>query len=803
MRQTWTVARNEFRSYFDHSAAYILVVAFLVLALFLTFRGLYAMEVATLRGFFGLLPWLFTVFVPAITMRAFAEERRSGTLEWLVAQPLRETDLLAGKFLGDWLFALVALAGTLPTALGVLAVSKADPGIMVAQYVGAALLTATMVGIGLFASSVTTNQITAFILGAAITFVLVLVGLPVVTVGLPPGLGSAAASLSLMSHFNSIVRGVLDLRDVIYFLTAGALFLGVAYFSLMRQRLSAGRGAYRRLRLGTAVLAVGIIVVDLLGGHIHGRLDLTRNHLFTLSRGTDQVLGHLNDVVTIKLFRSSALPPEVQLTLRDVRDLLSDFRRASAGKVHVEELDPDKSETVASQARSAGVTQIQFNVMRNNEFQVKRGWLGLAIYYADQHKAIPVIDQANDMEYRLTSLISSMVNPRKPRLAVLTGFGARSVFGFPALQNALHNRYDIRSVNLQADSVPPVISPDSTDVIVLAGPTQPLSPAAIHAINNFLDAGGAGLFLVGGADVDQQQGMARPLFTGIDSVLAPRGVRLLHDLVADYRSNEQVSLGRQGMFSVVAPYPLWPVVTPAGSAVLTQGLSSMTLPWASPLQITDSARAKPLWVTTRYGGVYAPGMPISPQMLRDPKPSSLGVQVVAAEVVPETAGPSANRTKTPAKGTASAKAPAATAKAGIGLGSSLAAKQTGTQNPAATPEPGQATTKKTTTTTTAPPAGGRLVVVGDADFLNQNFVQANPQNLAFAANAVDWLAQSDALISIRSKDRTPPPLVFQSAAARNLLKWGNLVGVPLLFVLLGLFRVGTRVARSRRAWGEI
>jgi ABC-type uncharacterized transport system involved in gliding motility auxiliary subunit len=480
-----------------------------------------------------------------------------------------------------------------------------------------------------------------------------------------------------------------------------------------------------------------------------------------------------------------------------VRDLLADFKRASDGKVQVQELDPDKSESVASQARSAGVTQIQFNVMRNNEFQVKRGWLGLAIYYADQHKAIPVIDQANDMEYRLTSLISSMVNPKKPRLAVLTGFGARSAFGYPALQKALNNRYDIRSVNLQADSTPPVISRDSTDVIVLAGPTQPLSPAAIDAINDFLNAGGAGLFLVGGTQVDRQRGVARPLFTGVDSLLAPRGVHLLHNLVADYRSNEQVSLGRQGAFSVVAPYPLWPVVTPAGSGVLTQGLSSMTLPWASPLQITDSARAKPLWVTSKYGGVYSVGMPISPQMMPDPKPASLGVQVVAAEVIPTSGGAAkADGAKTPAEGDPSAKAkgdPPATAQAGIGLGSAGAAAS----GPAATTD----TTPPPNTTSTA--ARGRLVVVGDADFLSQNFVQANPQNLAFAANAVDWLAQSDALISIRSKDRTPPPLVFQSNAARNLLKWGNLVGVPLLFVLLGLFRVGTRTSRSRRAWEEV
>ena len=121
MRQTWRVARREFRSYFDHPTAYILVVAFLVLALFLSFRSIFTSGAATLRPLFDLLPWLLAVFVPAITMRSLAEERRSGTLGWLLAQPMSEVDLVVGKFLGDWMFVLVALAGTLPTALG-------DPG---------------------------------------------------------------------------------------------------------------------------------------------------------------------------------------------------------------------------------------------------------------------------------------------------------------------------------------------------------------------------------------------------------------------------------------------------------------------------------------------------------------------------------------------------------------------------------------------------------------------------------------------------------------------------------------------------
>ena len=153
------------------------------------------MSTASRRPFFDLLPWLLVVFIPAVAMKSLAEERRGRTLEWLIAQPLTESEIVLGKFLGSWLFVMITLAGTLPMAVGVLLVSEADPGIMVAQYVGAALLTAQMIAIGIWASSITRNQITAFIIGAITCFVLVLIGTPVVQIGLPRLVGGWAAQL--------------------------------------------------------------------------------------------------------------------------------------------------------------------------------------------------------------------------------------------------------------------------------------------------------------------------------------------------------------------------------------------------------------------------------------------------------------------------------------------------------------------------------------------------------------------------------------------------------------------------------
>ena len=260
IRQIRTMAGREVSSFFDHPTAYILVVAFLGLGLFLTFRTIYAAGIATLRPFFDLLPWLFAIFIPALTMRSLAEERRSGTLEWLLSHPLRETEVIIGKFLGNWLLVLAALAGTLPTAFGLLKVSEADGGIMMAEYIGGALLAAQGVAIGLWASSLTRNQITAFILGVAVSFTLVLIGTNVVLIGLPPSVGIGVANLSVLGHFHNVARGVVDLRDVIYFVSMAALFLAMAIGTLTRERLSSGGSASKRLRLGTAAMIAVVVV---------------------------------------------------------------------------------------------------------------------------------------------------------------------------------------------------------------------------------------------------------------------------------------------------------------------------------------------------------------------------------------------------------------------------------------------------------------------------------------------------------------------------------------------------------------
>lgn len=744
-RSIWTLAKGELRGFFDHPTAYLLAVAFLGLSLFLTFRTLYASGAASLRPFFDLLPILFAVFIPAVTMRSLAEERRSGTLEWLNASPIQEIELTVGKFLGSWLFVLVTLAGSLPTAASLLLVSEADPGIIVAQYIGAALLAAQLVALGLWASSMTRNQISAFIVAAGSSFLLFLIGVQVVQIGLPPFLSGALARLSLVSHFQNVARGIVDLRDVLYFLSTGALFLALTLAVLVRDRLSHDRPDYRRMRIGAGLAVLLVLVLNLLGGHIRGRMDLTRDNLFTLASGSREILGDLDDLVQIKLFASDELPPEIQLQLRDVRDLLSDFRKASNGNLLVEELNPDHDDAAEEEASSLGIFPVEFNVLRDDEFQIKRGYYGLAVLYADEQEVIPVIQRTDDLEFRLASSIDGMTSQDRPGVAFLQGFGSKGDFELPGLQNNLSDRYTVRTIRISPDSTPP-ISRDSTEVIVLAGPTQALDSVALESINEFVDGGGAALLLLEPIYLDPQNPQPVPVFSGLEPSLEDWGLRFNASLVADLASSEQVSLGQRGFFNVIAPYPLWPIVSPAGDHITTRSLTALTLSWAGALEITDSATVTPLWQTTEAGVLRGPGLPIFPDQNWDAPRDEMGVRTVAAAVDPGADGGAS-------EGSASLR--------------------------------------------------GRLVVVADASFLEPQFTGANQQNVLFAANAIDWLAQDESLIRIRSKNRTPPSLVFTSDWSRNAMKWGNLAGVPLLFVAYGAFRVTGRRRRAEARWKEV
>lgn len=225
MKNTWTITRKEFRSYFDSPVAYIYITFFLMLSSWLFLRGFFLVGQASMRGFFGILPWLLLFFVPAATMRLWAEEKKLGTIELLMTLPVKDHEVVLGKFLASFFFLTVTLALTFSLPILISVLGDPDGGAIWGGYIGAVLLGASFLAIGLFVSSLTENQIVAFIIGITLIFAFFIVSEEFVLYNAPRPLVPILKFLGLGAHYDSIGRGVIDSRDVIYYLSVIGFFL--------------------------------------------------------------------------------------------------------------------------------------------------------------------------------------------------------------------------------------------------------------------------------------------------------------------------------------------------------------------------------------------------------------------------------------------------------------------------------------------------------------------------------------------------------------------------------------------------
>ena len=231
MSQLSVIFKRELASYFATPLAYVFIVIFLVLSGVFTFYlgGFFESGQANLAPFFNFHPWLYLFLVPAIAMRLWAEERKSGTIELLMTLPITRFDAVTGKFLAAWAFAGLALLLTFPMIVTVNYLGEPDNGAIVTGYIGSWLLAGAYLAIGSCMSALAKNQVIAFILAVSVCFLFIVSGFPMVLDGFsgwaPQWLVDAVASLSFLTRFEAISKGVIDLRDLLYFITLIAAWL--------------------------------------------------------------------------------------------------------------------------------------------------------------------------------------------------------------------------------------------------------------------------------------------------------------------------------------------------------------------------------------------------------------------------------------------------------------------------------------------------------------------------------------------------------------------------------------------------
>lgn len=226
LRHIWTITKRELSGYFSSPVAYVFIVIFLLLTGGFTFMISEILErrEASLVEFFRWLPWLFLILVPAVAMGLWAEERRLGTIELLLTMPITAWQAIVGKFLASWAFLGLALGLTFPVVLTVNYLGAPDNGVIFCGYIGGLLLAGAYLAIGCMTSAITRNQVVSFILSLVVCLFMVFAGWPPVTnffigAGAPNWLVETVAAFSVMPHFESLQRGVIDSRDVLFFLS--------------------------------------------------------------------------------------------------------------------------------------------------------------------------------------------------------------------------------------------------------------------------------------------------------------------------------------------------------------------------------------------------------------------------------------------------------------------------------------------------------------------------------------------------------------------------------------------------------
>ena len=439
MKKILAIAGKELRLYFGSPMALIFVGVFLVLTLFVFFwvDSFFARGIADARALFQWMPLLMIFLVAALTMHQWSREEESGNLQVLLTMPVRLSELVAGKFLSVLTLVALALTLTLFLPITVASLGNLDWGPVIGGYLASLLLASSYIAIGLFVSSRTDNQLVALIGTVVVGGVFQLIGSPVIT----DLFGATSADLLRLfgtgSRFESIERGVIDLRDLIYYLSLTSFFLAANLLSLDSKRW--GDGAHLRShrlngRVGLALVGVNLLVFNLLLAPASAaRLDLTQHGDYSLSDVTRQLLGGLGEPLLIRGYFSEASHPLLASLVPRIKDTLREYELAADGKLDLEFIDPLTNPDLEREANQIyGIRPTPLQVEDRGGLSLVNIYFDLLIAYGDQtstlnfSKLIEIVDSPFGREVRLRNLEYD-----------LTSSIQRAVYGFQSLEAVL------------------------------------------------------------------------------------------------------------------------------------------------------------------------------------------------------------------------------------------------------------------------------------------------------------------------------------------------------------------------------
>jgi len=513
------------------------------------------------------------------------------------------------------------------------------------------------------------------------------------------------------------------------------------------------------------IVIATVIIINLISTNFFSRLDLTDDNIYSLSESSRALVGNLNDRMTVRAFISEDLPAPHNGDARYIKDLLDDYKAYSNGNLHYEFIDPVK-EDKEQEVMGLRIPPAQFNVFRNDKTEFIRGYKGLALMYGDKQEIIPFVENTSNLEYDLSAAIKKLTSTDLPFIGFTIGNGEPDMTaGLQAAYSILQNEYRVQFIDL--DNVRNL--PDQMDALFVVSPKSKLSGWELYLIDQFIMRGGKVCFLPDKFEVNVGQSLVTPIDNSLEPFINHFGFGLKEELVYDMQCNVipiQRDMGGYRMQNIVQ-YPFFLKIVNFNEEVpIVKSIKGLNMLFSSPLdlsvEVPSGAERQVLFTTSEYAG--ARGLPV------DISPDKRYLQ---ADFDREYLPLGAVITGTFSSYFAGREAPV----------------YTGPDTTGDTPLPIKADTGR---------AESRLVLIGNGTFASDDF-RRNNSGFVLLMNIADWMTQDVGLISIRSRAVTARSLSPTSDGTKKIIKYANILAVPLLVVLFGVVRWQFRRSLRRKA----
>ena len=840
MRNIVSILRRDLGAYFTSPIGYIFIMVFVTMSVGLYVTSFFVFPMADMRPYFENLPLLLCIFIPAVTMRIWAEERKENTWEMLLTFPMRAWELTIGKFCAAVIFYVITLAATFTVPVMLFSLGNPDKGVIFSGYLGTLLMGCCFLALGILFSGFFKDQIVAFVITLLTCFVFFLLGTDFIASyidGRISGLGSLLSDIfGVFTHYQPLIRGVIDVADVLFFVVWAGLFLTLNVIYIDGRNRPKARMMFAAITI--MCLVIGMLFNFLMAGTSIKRFDVTEDKIHTISPSTRTILAEADSDIQLRLYVTprDKMPTAMRTIERDIVDKMEELRLASQGRlsyatVYLEaanvisteqdmmgqEGEPKgEDEAIEKRMLDKGVQPFNVRAMSEDEVSSKLVYCSIGVGYKDKtEEIIPQIvpESLPDLEYQMVNTIYKLTRERKPVVALVAPKEAVNIdpqmrqmlmqMGQPVPESEdpyeyleqvlVSEKYDVKRVDMTKES--PL--PDEYDTLVVVNPRS-MNDRQRWEISRALNSGKSVVMAVQNYEWDYQatregnRVSRREENPEVNSLLEEYGLGVSTDVLMDVNHvtlNVQSQAG--GVFGALMgqPFNLPTHILVNNSSMnketsITNRLTAILYLWGTAVDLNDAKlKEKGLEVKTL--------MSTSDKAWSIPKDSPLSQTSFE---------PAAKGKAYPLMVWAKGQFPDAFA------GKERPAWPKPQQQPGMPPEPETPDNEPAAAAVT--PAPGQLVLMGCSQMFRKNFLQA--ANLDLFLNCVDAVTLSENLVNVRGTkpiDRVIDKPSKQQRALWQLANYGlaNIIiaGIGIaFFVMRRRARNAYTVAQVRAVNGE-